>query len=304
MPDFNRPSVGWLCAFGVVLIWSGWLVVSRLGVVQTLTIYDLMILRFGVAVAAAAPIIWRFWPRQMKWWQILVISCGQGVPYLALSFGGMQYAPTSHAGTLMNGTLPLFAGILAWIFLKDRPNGWRVAGMIVLLLGCGLIGWDRETAGVAPDAWIGHLMFLGAAIFVAVNMIGTKLWGLTPLQAMVSIPITNLLWYGPLYLLFLPKAITVAPWSEIVLQGAYQGLGPSILAVMMFTTAIRTIGPAPTAAMMALVPGMAALIAIPILNEWPSELAWTGLVITTGGILLAAGLRPGRSGHHAMPERR
>ena len=59
-------------------------------------------------------------------------------------------------------------------------------------------------------------------------------------------------------------------------------------------TAIPSIGPAPTAAMMAMVPGMAALIAIPVLGEWPSAFAWTGLILATGGILLAAGLRFGR----------
>jgi len=84
----------------------------------------------------------------------------------------------------------------------------------------------------------------------------------------------------------------VAPWSEIVLQGAYQGLGPSVLAVLLFTTAVRTIGPSATAAMMAMVPGMVALVAIPVLGEWPSLLAWAGLFLATGGILLAAGWRP------------
>lgn len=295
MPDSNRQSRGWLCAFGVVLIWSGWLAVSRLGVIQSLTIYDMMMLRFSVAVVATAPFIWKFWPRQLRLWQLILLSFGQGMPYLGLSFGGMQYAPTSHAGTLMNGTLPFFAAVVGWLWLKDRPDGWRILGMIVLLGGCALIGWDRQTAGVSDDAWIGHLMFLAAAMLVAVNMVGTKLWGLTPMQAMVCIPLTNLVWYGPIYLFALPKAITTAPLPEVLLQGAYQGLGPSIAAVLMFTTAIRTIGPSATAAMMALVPGMAALLAIPILSEWPSELAWGGLIITTAGILLAAGVRPGKA---------
>ncbi len=294
MPDTVRPLTGWLAAFGVVIIWSGWVVVSRLGVVQTLTIYDMMFLRFLVAGIAVAPFLWRHWPRHMRWWQIGLISCGQGAPYLVFAFGGLQFAPASHAGIMMNGTLPVFAAVLGWLWLKDRPDRWRVAGMAVILMGCGLIGWDRESVGVGPDAWIGHLMFMAAALFVAANLIGTKAWQLTAMQAMVSIPTVNLLWFGPLYLAFLPKALAETPWPEIILQGAFQGLGPSVLGVLFFTTAIRSIGTSPTAAMMAMVPGMAALIAIPVLDEWPSALAWTGLVITTGGILLAAGRRPGQ----------
>lgn len=41
-------------------------------------------------------------------------------------------------------------------------------------------------------------------------------------------------------------------------------------------------------------PGMAALLAIPILGEWPSDFAWTGLILTTGGILLTAGWQLGQ----------
>lgn len=268
--------------------------VSRLGVTQTLTIYDMVVLRLAVASVVVAPFVWRHWPRNLRWWQIGLISCGQGVPYLLFAFGGMRFAPASHAGIMMNGTLPVFVAILGWLWLKDRPDRWQVGGMVVILTGCGLIGWDSDSDGVMPDAWIGHLMFLAATSFLAINLIATKAWLLKPMQAMVCIPTVNLLWFGPLYLAFLPTAINEAPWSEILLQGGYQGLGPAVLAVLFFTTAIRTIGPSSTAAMMAMVPGMAALVAIPVLGEWPSVFAWAGLVLATGGILLAAGWRPAK----------
>lgn len=289
-----RPLFGWLAAFSVVWIWSGWVVVSRLGVVQSLTIYDMAALRYAVASVAVAPFVWRFWPRDLAPWKIAVIACGQGVPYLLLAFGGFQYAPTSHAGIMMNGSLPIFTAVLGWIWLKDRPTRWRVAGMAIILAGCVLIAWDGSSDGVSQDAWIGHLLFLASTLFLAINMVGTKAWQLTPKQAMVCIPTINILWFGPLYLLFLPQNIAAAPWSEILLQGLYQGLGPSVLAVLLFTTAIRSIGPSSAAAAMAAVPGLAALLAIPVLGEWPSAFAWIGLVLATGGILLAAGWRPGR----------
>ncbi len=289
-----RPLLGWLAAFSVVWIWSGWVVVSRLGVVQSLTIYDMAALRYAVASVAVAPFVWRFWPRNLPWWPILVIACGQGVPYLLLAFGGFLYAPASHAGVMMNGSLPIFTAVLGWFWLKDRPTGWRVAGMAVILAGCVLIAWDGGSDGVTDEAWVGHLLFLASTLFLAVNIVGTKAWQLTPKQAMVCIPTINILWFGPLYLLFLPKNIAAAPWSEILLQGLYQGLGPSVLAVLLFTTAIRSIGPSSTATAMAGVPGLATLMAIPLLGEWPSGFAWVGLILATGGILLAAGWRPGR----------
>ena len=294
MPDSAKPIFGWLAALSVGLIWSGWVVVSRLGVVQTLTIYDMVALRFFVASLVVSPIVYRYWPRHLRWWQVLVVACGQGAPYLLLAFGGLQFAPTSHAGIIMNGTLPVIAAGVAWFWLRDVPDRWRVSGMTVILFGCALIGWDRESMGVGDDAWIGHLLFVAATSFVAVNLMATKIWRLTAVQAMVCIPTVNLVFFGPFYLLLLPSALREAPWSEIILQGAYQGLGPSILGVFFFTVAIRSIGPSPTAAMMAMVPGVAALLAIPVLGEWPSGIAWLGLIVTTAGILLAAGWRPAK----------
>ena len=297
MPPMSAPAslfIGWLAAFGAVVVWSGWVVVSRLGIIQTLTIYDLMALRFFVAAVAIAPFLWRYWPHHLRWWQTMLISLGQGAPYLALAFGGLHFAPASHAGIMMNGTLPVFAALLGWLFLNDRPDRWRCVGMLAILIGCSLIGWDRESAGAEPDAWIGHLMFLAAALLVAANLIGTKAWQLTGLQMMVLIPTVNLLWFGPIYLAYLPKAIGEAPWTEILLQGAYQGLGPGLFGLLWFANAIRSIGASPTAAVMAMAPGMAALLAIPILGEWPSDFAWTGLILTTGGILLTAGWQLGQ----------
>jgi drug/metabolite transporter (DMT)-like permease len=290
--DTPHPLTGWACAAGVVLIWSGWVVISRLGVFQTLNSYDIMALRFGVASVAVAPFVWRFWPRQLKWWQLAFIACGQGIPYLLFAFGGFQFAPAAHAGIIMNGFLPVLAAMIGWVWLKEAPGSWRAVGIAIIVAGCVLTSWDTASAGVGPDAWKGHLLFVAAACMVAAYMVATKAWELRPRQAMVCIPVINLAAFLPAYVLFLPKGIYRADWSEIALQGLYQGLGPSVLAVLLFTTAVRTIGPSPTAAMMALVPGMASLLAIPVLGETPSLLAVTGLVIVSAGIALAAGMRP------------
>lgn len=271
----------------MLAIWSGWVVISRLGVTQTLTIYDIIVLRFLIAALVVAPFVTTFWPRKLSWWKVLLLGCGPGVPYLLFAFNGMRFAPASHAGILMNGSLPIFAAFIGWWLLGEKANTRTIIGLLIVFVGCGLIGMDRGSVGASSTTWIGHLFFLSTAAILAAYMVATKLWELAPLQALVVIPTINLAWFGPVYLAFLPSAMPQAPWSEILLQGLYQGLGPSILGVLFFTTAIRAIGPTPTAAVMAGVPGVATLLAIPVLGEWPSMLAWTGLLIVTTGILMA-----------------
>ena len=165
-PQMLRPSpdlIGWIAAFTVLLVWSGWVVVSRLGVVLTLTVYDMAALRFAVASLAVAPFAWRFWPRGLRFWKIAVLSCGPGAPYVLLAFSGMEFAPASHAGIMMNGTLPVLAALIGWWWLKEKPTLKPVVGMGIILCGAVLIAWDRKSVGVGSDAWIGHLSFIASA---------------------------------------------------------------------------------------------------------------------------------------------
>ncbi len=288
MDSSIRPLFGWLAAFAVLFVWAGWVVVSRFGVGGELTPYDIVALRFSVAAVAVAPFLRRHWPRHIKLYQVVIMASASGAPFLLLAFSGMRFAPAAHAGVLMNGALPVFAALLGWLWLGQRPRVAAVAGLAVILIGCTMIAWDRSSGGVGEDAWIGQLLFVASALTLATYMVAAQAWAMAPLQAMAAFPFVNLIWFGPLYLIALPKGIGTAGWPEILLQGLYQGLGPSILGILLFTTAIRSIGAAPTATVMALVPGMAAVLAIPVLGEWPSLLAWAGLALVTTGILLSA----------------
>jgi len=284
--------LGWFGAGMVLMLWSGWIVVSRQGVGQNLTVYDIGALRFLVASLVVAPFAVRYWPRHLPLWKLLLLACGTGIPYVLFAFVGMTFAPASHAGVLMNGTLPILAAVIAWFWLRETPPPLKAAGMAVILCGALAIGWDRSSGGVGPDAWIGHLCFLVSAALLAAYMIAGRVWGLSPMQAFVSVPLLNIAWFGPLYLLVLPKAIDQASASEIWLQALYQGLGPGSLGVLCFMMAVRFIGPTATAAVLAGVPGAAALMAIPFIGEWPSTVAWTGLALVTAGIVLTSGWTP------------
>lgn len=293
MPASSLRVVGWLAAAGVLLIWSSWVVISRLGVVETLTIYDMTAVRFLVTSIAVLPLLVRHWPRKLDLWKTFVLSTGLGVPCMLLAFAGMQYAPASHAGTLMYGTLPVFAAALGWIWLKSRPDAWKSVGMAVILSGCALIGWSSGSGeAVAANAWVGHLLLLGSACAVAAYLTATTVWGVAPMQALVSIPIVNLAWFGPVYLWLLPKKIGSAPVAEILTHGLCQGLGPGVAGVLCFMVAVRSIGPMLTSTVLAGAPGVVSLLAIPVLGEWPDRPAWAGLALATAGILLAAGWTP------------
>jgi drug/metabolite transporter (DMT)-like permease len=121
-------------------------------------------------------------------------------------------------------------------------------------------------------------------------MVANQVWSVSPGQVIFSATIVSAVFYTPIWLFWLDSNLAAAPRSEILLQGAYQGLVPSVLGISCLNIAIRHIGPRATSVFLSSVPIVAALAAMPILNEMPGLPAWIGMITVTLGILLALGI--------------
>lgn len=280
----QRFGLGITAALAVVGIWSGFIVVARFGVTHTLTIYDVAALRFGFAGLISLPFAFLWWPRRLPLWKCLALAAGPGAPYALLAYAGMTYAPVTHAAVFLNGALPVFTLLLAFLVLRETPGIWKVAGAALVLAGCALLAFSGSSV-YGPDLWIGYLFLLAASLVLAAYMLNTRMWGLRPRELLALVPVLNGALFVPVWLAGLPSNLAAAPWSEILLQMLYQGLGPSLIAVPLFMIAIKNLGSTPTAALMAGVPAVATLIAIPTLGEFPNSWEWTGMVVVTVGIL-------------------
>ncbi len=284
--DAPRFGVGLAAALAIVCIWSGFIVVARFGVTNTLTIYDVAALRFGFAGLLMLPFAFLWWPKQLSVWQCLFLASGPGVPYALLAFQGMTAAPVSHAGAVMNGSLPVFAVLVGLLWLRDIPTGWKIAGVVLIAAGSAVMGFSGDGGGAAQASlWIGYGFMLAASLLLTVYMVATRHWGLKPREMLAVVPVLNGVLFVPLWFL-LPSRLGEAPWAEILLQMLYQGLGPSLIAVPLFVVALRNLGATGTAALMAAVPAVAALAAVPALGEVPTPWEWLGIAVVTAGILL------------------
>jgi drug/metabolite transporter (DMT)-like permease len=275
----------------VVFFWSGWIVVSRLGVTQHLTVYDLTALRHGVGAAVALPyIIWsRAW-HGLTPLRTIVLSLTAGAPYALLSYSGFIYAPAAHGGVFLNGCLPLFTTLFAWIWIGQKGRISQIVGLAIILAGIVLVGYEGFLSADHGKTWVGDALFLTAIALFAVFMVASRVWSIGPGQVIFSATIVSAVIYIPIWWFWLDSNLADAPRSEILLQGTYQGLVPSLLGISCLAIAIRHIGPRATSVFISSVPVVAALAAIPILNELPGRPAWIGMIIVTAGILLALGI--------------
>jgi drug/metabolite transporter (DMT)-like permease len=287
----NHLILGATAAICVVVFWSGWIVVSRLGVTNTLTVYDLTGFRYAVGAAVTLPyIIWRRSWQGLTPLRVLVLTLTSGIPYALLSYFGFAFAPAAHGGVFMNGCLPLFTTLFGWIWIGQQTRFSQLAGLGVILIGVSLVGYEGMLSSSGGMTWFGDFLFLAAIALFAVFMVANRVWTITPGQVIFSATIVSAVIYIPIWLLWLDSNLAVAPRSEILLQGAYQGLVPSILGISCLNIAVRHIGTNTTSVFLSAVPAVAALMAIPILQEIPGLPAWIGMIIVTAGILLALGI--------------
>jgi len=284
----NESVIGVVAGLITLCIFSGTLVVSRIGATSTLTIYDVTALRFGVAAICVLPFLRKVKWESLTWRRSLTLAFVGGAVFALFLLGGFVFAPVAHGGIIVNGAMPIFAAIMTWSIFREGLSQWRIAGVIVILIGVAATGWDAMEFG-APGQWRGHLLFLGAAACNSGFLTAIRGWRIGALESLVAVMGLNSLIYLPIWLLFLPSSIHKAPWQEIALQGIYQGIIAAFIAGFMIAYAARTIGSTRQAAIMSGAPAMALLMAIPLLNEIPSRLSVSGVIIVTLGILMTLG---------------
>ena len=289
-PSARERRIGYTCAIAVMFVWAGFLLSSRLSARQALTAWDVSALRYAGAFIAALPVAAALgWPR-LPPWQLaaILLTAAFGFPLLAYHAFGM--APAAHGGVMLPGMLPFLTAALGTLFLGEAWTRRRILSLLVVAVGIGLLASD--TFGAHPGAWRGDLLFLAGASNWAVYTLLIRRWGIGAMQATLSIA----LWAGPLYLpvwwFCLPSAIAEAAPGAVLYQLVYQGAFATLIAGFLFTRAVVAIGAVRTTTVTALVPGITALAAWPLLGEplGPAGLAGVGLVSV--GMLL--GVLPAR----------
>ncbi|MBI37786.1 MAG: hypothetical protein CL568_09415 [Alphaproteobacteria bacterium] len=284
-------TLGFIAGIFALITTVAMLLAGRIGATgDVLTIWDLAGIRHGIAAILAIPLIIYSKPWHMKLSQYLVSSIFGGAPFVLLLFGGMVYAPVSHAGIFMNGTLPLAATVIAWFWLKEKPNSWQALGIIIILVGMSLVIW-QAVPEIRSDYWIGHLLFVASGIWFSVWYVSIRAWKLTVIQTLCSLLVFNAVFYTPIWLIFLPSGLSTAPIKDITLQVIVHGVFGAFLAVFGHAYAARTIGPMKQSAIMAGAPILALIISVPLLGEVATSLDVTGAIIVTFGILLVVGIR-------------
>jgi drug/metabolite transporter (DMT)-like permease len=285
-PAYARGALYGLAAVG---IWAGNIVVGGLGLRSSLTPWDIAAIRFAVAGSLLLPYLLR---------QGLAFEClGPiglvalvlgGAPTVLLANAGLLFAPATHAGALYPGTVPLLVALIAAVILKESfPRAKRI-GFALITSGVAAIVWGAGgTIGTVQN--IGHLLFLASALAWACYTVAMRRAQLDGIHAAAISAVGSLLLYLPPYTLIAGANLFEASPSAIALQALVQGVLTAVVSYFLYGSAVAILGASSGAAFAALCPAMTALLAIPLLGEWPSAIDWIAIVLISIGVYVVSG---------------
>ncbi|HEY0825244.1 MAG TPA: DMT family transporter [Ramlibacter sp.] len=236
---------------------------------------------------------------RQHWGRICAIGVlNSGIPFFLFSFALLSI--TTGMSGILNATVPLFGAVVAWLWLKDRPTGSRIVGLLVGFLGVALLAWDEASfkpnaAGIAP-AWA-VLACLLATVCYAVAASATKryLTGLPPLVTATGSQV------GAAAGLALPAAWVwpaQMPGTQAWLALVVVGILCTGVAYILYFRLIEQAGPARALAVTFVVPVFAILYGALFLGERVTPwMLLCGAVIVCGtalstGLLKLPSLRP------------
>jgi len=267
-------------------IWGASFMFMRMGAVE-LGAFATAGLRVSIAAAFLLPMLLArgHGPLLVKNWKLALFVgiFNSAIPFACFSFALLSIS--TGLSSILNATVPLFGAVIAWLWLKDRPNGSRILGLTVGFVGVALLAWDK--ASFKPDAsgnatgWavlaclLATLCYGLSASFTKRYMAGLpSLVSATGSQMGAAVGLVPLAWW------FWPDhAVSLQAWAAVVALGI---LCTGVAYVLYFRL-IERAGPSRALSVTFAIPVFAVLYGVLLLGEVVTPwMVVCGLVIVAG----------------------
>jgi drug/metabolite transporter (DMT)-like permease len=297
-PRANAPKPWKLDFVLLAAIWGASFMFMRIAAVE-LGALATAGLRVTIASAFLLPLLLArgHGPLLLKnWRQALFVGIfNSAIPFACFSYA-LLFISTG-LSSILNATVPLFGAVIAWLWLKDRPNGSRILGLLIGFAGVALLAWDK--ASFKPDAsgdatgWA-VLACLIATLCYGLSASFTKRYmsGLPSLVSAAGSQIGAAIGLVPLAWWFWPeKAVSLQAWLAVIALGILC----SGVAYILYFRLIERAGPARALSVTFAIPVFAVLYGVLLLGEAVTPwMVLCGLVIVAGTSLSTGLVTPSR----------
>ncbi|AXY55562.1 DMT family transporter [Acinetobacter chinensis] len=258
---------GYALVVVTMCIWGGFTITSRLNAQWHISAWDITALRFALAFCILMPVlIWKkdtafLWKKEP-----FILAMVGGVGYCLTSYSAFHFVPAAHAAIFLNGCIPLCTALAGFFLFREPFDKHTWVSLVIMLSAISAMCFLMyEETGVAFG--FGDLLFFISAIWWGVFTVLLRQWKLSAWHSMAGVAIWSALVYIPVYLLFLPKNLMQPEPMHLLVQGIFHGIFVVIIATLTYVEAIKRLGAFKTGSIVTLAPFIAAVLAVPLLNE-------------------------------------
>ncbi len=218
-----------------------------------------------------------------------IFFCGllnSGIPFALYSFAVLSIS--TGLAAILNATTPMFGALVAWVWLKDRPDASRLTGLVVGFAGVALLAGEKASfkpnaSGIAP-AWAVLACLCACLCYgLAASFTKRRLTGLPPLVTATGSQM------GAALGLLLPTVASVParlPGTTAWLAVTAAGVLCTGVAYVLYFRLIEKAGPARALAVPFVVPVFAVIYGALFLGETLTPwMVGCGAVIVLGTAL-------------------
>ncbi|WP_373683550.1 DMT family transporter [Acinetobacter sp. YH16042] len=269
---------GYLYVFITMCIWGGFTLTARLSANWGISAWDITALRFALAFCILMPILIYKKDTAFLWKkEPFILAMLGGVTYCLTAYSAFHYAPAAHAAIFLNGCIPLCTAIAAFLIFKQPLDKHTWISVVIMVSAISLMSYLMYVeTGVAFG--LGDLLFFISAIWWGIFTVLLKQWRLSAWHAMAGVAVWSAVVFVPIYLLFFPKHWSDPEPLQLIGQVIFHGIFVVIIATLTYVEAIKRLGAFKAGSIVTLAPFIAAILAVPLLNESLSFAIVCGLV--------------------------
>ena len=298
-PGFTKAGISatpknWLSDFLLLAaIWGSSFLFMHLAVVDFGPLPTAAV-RVAIAALFLLPIVWfkGLLPDLLKHWKkvFFIGLLNSGIPFACFAFALLSI--TTGMSSILNATVPMFGALVAWLWLKDKPNTSRILGLLIGFAGVAMLAWDKATfkpdaSGVSPGWAVLACLFACVCYGISASYTKRYLGGMPPLVTAAGSQIGATLGLAlPAIWLWPAHPPGMAAWLALLVVGVLC----TGLAYILFFRLIENAGPPRALSVTFLVPVFAVLYGVLFLSETVTLWMLLCAVVIVCGTSLSTGL--------------
>lgn len=277
--------MGYFLACIIILIWSFWFVVSRLGVSGVLGPIDIIFVRYCTAMLIALPFIRHLPLKRLGFVRSFLIGGCFGGVYNIFAFYGLALFQSNHGAVLIAGCVPIFGTIFALMSRRIVSMGKYIAVGLIMISIVLFMSNNQYTFSTYIKVW-GIGMLLIASFFYSFGIWLLEKYTLQPKELLTTTTLFSFVLAIPLYIIWGDFSLIREEPVQLLIQAGYQGVLVSSVALFLISITVRLIGSLVFSFFIACIPVLTTIFAF-LMKEPVSYIDGIASVICTIGIVVS-----------------